>query len=540
MAKFLIVIAAIILICVFLNKVSSRVGVPVLLLFIFLGMAFGVGEDFGLEATRLVESLCSFALIFIMFYGGFGTRWKTARPVVVESGVLATLGVFLTAAFVGLFCHFALGWKWIESLLMGSVISSTDAASVFNILRTRNIGLKNNTAPLLEIESGSNDPCSNILTIVMLSLLSGGASAGQVAWMVVAQFLFGALAGLLIAQGAAWVLKRYNLSSGGFDSMFMLAVALLAYAVPSVIGGNGYLSTYIVGIVLGNLEFRGRKTLVGFFDGVTSLMQIAIFFVLGLMVSHRALLSAFVPAMLIFVFLTLVARPLAVGSILAPIRDKTTLKRRYPFKQCGLISFVGLRGASSIVFAIMTITQGAALEHDIFSVVFVIVLVSISLQGSLIPRAAKAFDMEDKDSSSRTTFSDFSDSSDVFFGRLDIGPGSPWIGCPLKEIGFPKEMLLVMIIRGGERIVPDGGTVLQEGDRLIFCSKSYQNETEANLTEHVIRPGGRWVGRPLMEYSKPGSLVLLIKRGEESIIPDGRTIMQADDTLVILSQSSLK
>ncbi len=527
MVKYLIVIAVIIFICVFLNKVSSRVGVPVLLLFIFLGMLFGRYEQFNAGTTGNVEILCSIALIFIMFYGGFGTSWKSARPVAVEAGMLATVGVFLTAAILGLFCHFALRWGWAESFLMGSVISSTDAATVFSILRSHKMGLKNNTAPMLEIESGSNDPCSYMLTVVMLAVLSGTASGGMVVGMIFKQLIFGAACGLLISQGALFLLKRNRLPDG-FNSLFILAIAILGYAIPCVIGGNGYLSTYIVGIVLGNNEFHGRKALIGFFDGVTSLMQIALFFILGLVAAKMPLLESVIPAVAVFLFLTLVARPLAVTSILSPFH-------KYPAKQVGLVSFVGLRGVASIVFAIMTINQGAALDHDIFSVVFIIVLISISLQGSLIPWAAKAFGMTDMNEDIMRTFSDFSETTEVSFGRIDVREDCPWNGKSIKDLGMPKEMLITMVIRGKQHIVPNGHTVLNAGDRVIFCSKTYQNETEASLKEHQISKNSAWIGKRIKDHpDHVKSLVVMIKRGEEGIIPDGDTILCENDVLVLL------
>lgn len=533
---YILLFSVIIFVCILLNKVSSRMGIPVLLLFIVLGMLSGLKVEPTVESCRLVENICTFSLIFIMFYGGFGTRWSSAKPVAVEAGLLATLGVFLTAATVGVFCHFALGWGWVESFLMGSVISSTDAATVFSILRTRKMGLKNNTAPLLEVESGSNDPCSNLMTIVMLSLLSGNVTGGGVVWTVVAQFLFGIIGGLAIAKGAAIVLKRVSFPSG-MDSMFMLAVAILAYALPTIVGGNGYLSTYIVGIILGNTEFRGRKPMVNFFDGITSLTQIMIFYSLGLMSDYRSLAKVVVPALLIFAFITLVARPFAVSSILGMFKKDG--KRKYPLKQLGLISFVGLRGAASIVFAIMTITKGASLDHDIFSIVFVIVLVSILLQGALIPKAASSLDMVDSSEDVMKTFSDYSEVAEVSFGRIEVDERSEWAGKKIFELHLPKEMLVTMIIRGDEKIVPKGSTELQRGDRLIFCSRSYINETEAKLHEHPLSKNSKWEGHAIKEYPAPdGSLVVMIKRGDDSIIPDGNTVLQKGDVLVILDQEA--
>lgn len=197
MSPLLLVFAVIIVICVFLNKLSSKLGIPVLLFFLMLGLLFGMKDpEFADNTSWLVGDISTIALIFIMFYGGFGTRWKSARPVILEAGLLATVGVALTAVFVGLFCHFVLKWGMVESLLMGAVISSTDAASVFSILRTRKLGLKNNTAPLIEVESGSNDPMSYMLTSIMLSLLTGSISTSSIVWDIVSQLAFGIGGGL--------------------------------------------------------------------------------------------------------------------------------------------------------------------------------------------------------------------------------------------------------------------------------------------------------------------------------------------------------
>ena len=351
MALYLLIFSAIVVICIFFNKFSGKFGIPVLLLFLLLGLLCGSQYDgFASNWGWVVGDISTLALVFIMFYGGFGTRWKSAKPIALEAGMLSTLGVALTAAFVGLFCHFALGWAWLESFLMGAVISSTDAATVFSILRSRKLGLKNRTAPLLEMERGSNDPMSYMLTTVMLSLFSGGVTAGGVVWQIFSQITFGVAGGLLLASGAVFLLKRISFQNNGFDMLLFIAIALVSYALPDLLGGNGYLSAYIVGIVLGNTEFPERRPLVSFFDAITSLMQIVIFFLLGMLAIPLNLLHSLLPAMIIFVFLTLVARPLAVCGVLAPFN-------KYPFRQLGLLSFVGLRGAASIVFAINILTS---------------------------------------------------------------------------------------------------------------------------------------------------------------------------------------
>lgn len=534
---YLVVFAFIIFSCIFLNKVSNRLGVPVLLLFIALGFFVGWNEVFNMEAYRVVERICTIALIFIMFYGGFGTKWKTARPVAVESGLLATFGVFITAGLTGLFCHYGLHWGWAESFLLGSVISSTDAATVFSILRTKKMGLRNNTAPILEVESGSNDPCSNILTLLMLSVINGTASGGGVVWMIFSQFFFGTLFGLFISTAAVFILKRRNL--GTYTVLFMFAVALISYGLPSVVGGNGYLSAYIVGIVLGNTEFKGRKPMVNFFDGLTSLMQIIIFFLLGVMAIPSNLKGSILPALMIFLFITLISRPVAVTSILAPFNIFKKVK--YSPGQIGLVSFVGLRGAASIVFSTIVVTRGTVLDNDIFGIVFCIVLISMAVQGSLIPFAARITGMTDSSQDVMRTFNDFKESSDVVFSTVEVKEGDAWNSMAIKEMPLPQEVMVTLVIRKGQHLVPRGNLKFQTGDKVILCGKSYSNATDSSLIEHTLRKGSAWDGKMIRDFPpKDGLLVILVRRGDEKIIPRGNTVVHSGDTLVILDKRKFK
>ena len=522
----LIIIAVILFTCVFLNNISERVGVPVLLMFILFGILVGTSapeaiNDYG----ELIGDICSISLVFVMFYGGFGTRWSSVRPVIGESALLASAGVVVTAASVALFCHYALGWQWAESLLMGSVISSTDAASVFSILRTKSLGLKRNTSPILEVESGSNDPCSYMLTAICLSLLGGELSAGGVLLMLLMQIAFGIIFGLVIAKIAQLILKGRSLNNQGIKMLFIFAVALTSYALPTLFGGNGYLSTYIVGIILGNTEFSERRPLVSFFDGITSLMEILIFFLLGFMSVPERLAEAFIPALIIFFFLTLVARPFAVFSVLLPFR-------KYPLNQMSLISFVGLRGAASIVFAIMTLNNALNLSNDIFSIVFVIVLLSISLQGSLIPFASRRLKMVELSGGDDSTFSTLQETEEISFGRIRIDAFSPWADCRISQLNIPQELLIVSIFRDGEPIVPNGNTLLKRDDELIIGIRGYENNTNAIIKSRIIRPGSRWVGSTIREFAAEKSyLVIMIKRNGESIIPNGNTVICGNDQL---------
>ena len=522
----LIIIAVILFTCVFLNNISERVGVPVLLMFILFGILVGTSapeaiNDYG----ELIGDICSISLVFVMFYGGFGTRWSSVRAVIGESALLASAGVVVTAASVALFCHYALGWQWAESLLMGSVISSTDAASVFSILRTKSLGLKRNTSPILEVESGSNDPCSYMLTAICLSLFGGEFSAGGILLMLLMQIAFGIIFGLVIAKIAQLILKGRSLNNQGVKMLFIFAVALTSYALPTLFGGNGYLSTYIVGIILGNTEFSERRPLVSFFDGITSLMEILIFFLLGFMSVPERLAEAFIPALIIFFFLTLVARPFAVFSVLLPFR-------KYPLNQMSLISFVGLRGAASIVFAIMTLNNALNLSNDIFSIVFVIVLLSISLQGSLIPFASRRLKMVELSGGDDSTFSTLQETEEISFGRIRIDAFSPWADCRISQLNIPQELLIVSIFRDGESIVPNGNTLLKRDDELIIGIRGYENNTNAIIKSRIIRPGSRWVGSTIREFAAEKSyLVIMIKRNGESIIPNGNTVICGNDQL---------
>lgn len=386
MTTYLLITAVVIFACVFLSKVSSRLGIPMLLAFILLGMLFGSDGILKIpfDNYAFAEQICTVALIFIMFYGGFGTNWQQAKSVAVKAGLLSTAGVVITAALTGVFCHYALHIAWVESMLIGALIGSTDAASVFSVLRSKRLSLRYNTASLLEVESGSNDPCAYMLTVTFIAIAQGSASGGQIGLLIVKQMLFGILFGGLIAAAAVLLLKKIKFSTAGFDMVFVVGIAVIGYALPAVFGGNGFLSVYIVGIVLGNTEIRNKRNLVNFFDGLTGLMQMLIFFLLGLLAFPSRLPQVVLPALLIAVFLTFVARPVAVALVLTPFKGKIS--------QQLLVSWAGLRGAASIVFAIMA-EMAVETENDVFHIVFMIVLFSILLQGSLLPLVAKKLDM---------------------------------------------------------------------------------------------------------------------------------------------------
>ena len=529
----LLITSVVILLCVLFNRVSNKVGMPVLLAFIVLGMLFGTDGllkiDF--ENYGLAEQICSVALIFIMFAGGFGTNWKEAKPVAVKAVLLSTAGVVLTAFFTGLFCYFALHMELLNSFLIGAVISSTDAASVFSILRSKKMGLKYHTASLLEMESGSNDPCSYMLTAVVLAAMSGSASGEAVLSMIFFQLFYGIAAGVVIAVAAVFVLRRTSFFTDGFDMAFVIGVAILSYALPSLFGGNGYLSAYITGIILGNAKIVNKKSLVHFFDGVTGLMQMLIFFLLGLLATPSRIPSVFPTALAVAVFLTFVARPLAVFGILTPFKCK--------IKQQLLVSFAGLRGAASIVFAIMAVVNINSLEavQDVYHIIFCIVLLSIAFQGTLLSPAAKLLHMSDKDEDIMKTFSDYSEETDLQFITIEVTSGHPWLEKKIKEIVLTPDTLIVLILRDGETIIPDGNTEFKENDRVVLSARKFRdNHISLSLTEQKIEAGSEWAGKRILDFSpRSGELVIIIMRGEQTVIPRGDTLIEEGDVLVLNS-----
>lgn len=527
MTTYLLVTAIVIFACVFLNKVSDRLGIPTLLAFILLGMAFGSDGIFKIpfDNYSFAEQICSVSLIFIMFYGGFGTNWNQAKSVAAKAILLSTVGVVVTSGLTGVFCHYVLHMGWVESLLLGALVGSTDAASVFSILRSKKLNLRYNTASLLEVESGSNDPCAYMLTATFISIAKGQASGGHIGLLIVEQIFFGLLFGALIAVAASWMLRKVRFATAGFDMIFVVGIAILSYALPSRFGGNGFLSVYIVGIVLGNTEIRNKRNLVNFFDGVTGLTQMLIFFLLGLLSFPSRLPQVVLPALAIAVWLTFVARPLAVAGVLVPF--KSSLSQQL------LVAWSGLRGAASIVFAIMA-EMAVNTENDLFHIVFMIVLFSILLQGSLLPLVARKLDMIDEKGDVMKTFNDYSEETPVQFIQLTVPKGHFWCGKTLKDLTLPPETLIVLIRRDGENRIPNGDTELAAGDVLILSATSPDQVEGVRLVEIHLGENNAYIGKKLSEIpKKENSIVILIQRGDEVVIPHGNIRLQQGDMLVL-------
>ena len=534
MNEAVLLMGAVILICILMQRFLNKIPVPSLLIFLALGMCFGENGILRIVFNdyAAVNLVCSVCLIFIMFYGGFGTNLRVARPVLGQAVVLSTLGVAGTAAAVAAFAHGALGLPVLESLLIGSVISSTDAASVFNILRTNQLALRHHTDSLLEVESGSNDPMSYMLTTVTLALMAGRQVS--IPLLLLQQVSLGVLCGAAIGAGAIRLLRRNLVDSQQSRTVFLFAVMLLAYALPAVLGGNGYLGVYLCGIWLGNARLSQKRYLVHFFDVITDVSQVVIFFLLGLLVTPVQLPAVLLPALLIMGFLTLAARPAVTALLLLPFRSGRG--------QVGVVAWAGLRGVASIVFAISAALSGVQTRYDLYNLVFCIVLLSISLQGTLLPRVAQKLGMIDRSEDVEKTFNDYQEESDISFIKIHLAAAHPWCGKTLRDLALPGELLVAMILRGGRSLVPDGGTVLRAGDLLVLAARSFGDRATLTLREYAVERGDRWAGKTLAGMDLPEARrVVLIRRGVETIIPAGGTVVQAGDILVLAeSQPALQ
>ncbi|WP_346912443.1 potassium/proton antiporter [Clostridium sp.] len=474
MLELMIICGLVLLICITSSKVLYKFGVPMLLIFIILGMLFGSDGVVGIyfDNYELTRELCSFGLVFIMFYGGFGTNWKEAKPVARESILMSTFGVIITSGLTGLFCYFVLKTSLLEGMLIGSIVGSTDAASVFSILRSQKLNLKGEIASILEVESGSNDPIAYMLTLIVLTLMNNGGISSIVP-KVIAQIIFGILIGVILSKITIYIMRNANFEVDGFYTIFITAIAILSYALSEWVGGNGYLSVYIAGIIIGNSKIPHKRSLVHFFDGVSWIMQIMLFFILGLLAFPSELPSVIGSSILISIFMIIIARPIATFSVLSWFK--------IPFKQQLFVSWVGLRGAASIVFAIYAITSGIPLENDIFHTIFFIALLSVAIQGTLIPKVARKLDLVDDTKTVLKTFTDYQEDRSTTLLEYNVDSNNNWIEKSIMEADIPEEILIVMIKRDNEIIVPKGSTLIKQGDILVLSGNNIEYILEKNV-----------------------------------------------------------
>lgn len=531
--EVLLLTGSVILICILLNNFLEKLPVPSLIFFIALGMLFGEDGIFRIEYNNygVVQSICSVCLIAVMFYGGFGTNIRTARPVILPATAMATLGVLGTAGAVTLFAHYALGLTLTEGFLIGAVISSTDAASVFSILRSQNLALKYHTDSLLEIESGSNDPISYMLTIIAVAFLQH--SDLSVPLLVIEELVFGIGGGLAFGWIAVKLLHSNLLSSQESHTIFLFGIMLLSYAVPTYFHGNGFLSAYLCGIWIGNSSLPHKKYLIHFFDVLTNVAHMQIFFLLGLLVTPHDLPSVMGLAVILTLFLALLARPLVSALVLAPFRPK--------LPQLGLIAWSGLRGVASIVFALIAVLADIEISFHLFNLIFCMVILSIAVQGTFLPWIARKLSMIDKDSKIGYTFNDYQEDSDISFIKIHISEKHRWCDRTLADLQLSQDLQVAMILRGERILIPNGRTKIRAGDLIVLAARSFEDREHLMLREHVVELRSPLANKPLSEtVQTEHTRIILVKRGMKTLIPTGRTIIRPGDILVITHQTPKK
>lgn len=523
---YYLIIGVILILALFAIRFSQKHGVPALLLFIVLGMAFGaLGLEF--DNFEFADHFATIALMVIMFYGGFGTSWKMAKPVAKEAIILSALGVVTTALITGLFCHYALGLQLFESMLIGSIVGSTDFASVSNILRSKSLNLKYSTASLLELESGSNDPTAYSMTMVFLSVIIG--SEISIPALLLSQVAVGLLMGFALAFGVGKLLKTIHFQADGLHAVFMASAMLITYAATGLLGGNGYLALYILGIRLGNMSFRGKRDIVFFFDGLTEIMQIGLFFILGLLSNLTRFITTFPAAIAIMLFMTLVARPLSVYGLMLPFH----LRRN----QLNMISLAGIRGGAAIAFAILAVNSEAVLSVDIYHIVFGICVLSSLVQGSLMPPAAKRWDMLDPNDTVLQTFNHYQDKAEIGFLATKIHPGSGLVGTQVKDLNLTFDFIVAKIERDGKTIVPRGHVAVEENDLIVLGGETHFDESDQDLIEFTIPKGHEWENRYIKDLKLPvDRLIIMVQRkGSGTIVPAGDTLLLEDDKLIMIT-----
>ena len=463
--------ALLLFVAVMAGKVAYRFGAPALLLFLGVGMLFGL-NFISYRSVEMTQFVGMIALCIILFTGGMDTKFSEIKPIIGPGVVLATVGVVMTAFVLAGFVWLVAPWLGIEipfalALLLASTMSSTDSASVFSILRSKKQGLKQNLRPLLELESGSNDPMAYMMTILLISVVSNtssGVGLGMSVVFFVVQMVVGALSGYLIGRLAVWTINRINLVNHSLYSVLLLAFIFFSFAFTDLIKGNGYLAVYLSGLVIGNHKLEQKRPLTVFFDGFTWLMQIVMFLTLGLFVNSNELLE---PRVLILgglagAFMILVARPLTVFTCLLPFRKFTTKARLY-------VSWVGLRGAVPILFAIYPLMAHVENAGLLFNVVFLGTIISLLVQGTTVSGMANLLGLAYEERESAFSVDMHQDMKSALT-EVEVNETMLESGHTLKDITLPENTLVMMVCRDGEYFVPQGKTELKLGDKLLVIS----------------------------------------------------------------------
>lgn len=474
--------SVLLLVSVLVSKISDRFGVPALLLFLILGMLAGSDGPGGVyfDDPAQAQFIGVIALVLILFSGGLDTEWNRVRPVIKEGLLLSTLGVFITALVVGLFAGVLLGLSLVEGLLLGSIISSTDAAAVFSVLRSKGISLKGELKPLLELESGSNDPMAIFLTVGLIQLVTQpDLSPVNLIGLLVLQMLVGAVLGYGMGRVMLFLVNCLKLGYEGLYPVLTLSLVFLTFGLTDVIGGSGFLAVYLAGIVLGQHDFIHKRSLLRFHNGLAWLMQIAMFLTLGLLVFPSRLVPIIGIGLLIAGCLMFIARPVSIFVGLLP----STLN----WREKTFISWVGLRGAAPIILATFPLLARIPQADLIFNVVFFIVLTSVLLQGTSIPLIARWLGVDAPAIPERVYPIEYTPMGGLKseLQELPVLSDSHMAGKAIVELGLPADFLVILIARDNDFVLPSGGTILQGGDTLLVLSdKKSFDEVQVKFGMH--------------------------------------------------------
>lgn len=476
-AENILLIGAVLIFCsILISKTGYRFGIPTLLLFLLVGMFFG-SDGLGLQFNSASDAqfIGMMALSIILFTGGMDTKLQDIRPVLTQGILLSTVGVLMTTLLTGSFIYFLssltsmdFSLSLLTCMLLAATMSSTDSASVFNLLRSQKMNLKENLRPMLELESGSNDPMAYMLTIALIQVVASGSDLyiGAVVKDLLVQFFFGSVIGFAFGKFSAWLINKINLSNASLYPILLLSLVFITFTTTDLLKGNGYLAVYIAGVVVGNTRLAFRKEVDTFMNGLTWLFQIIMFLSLGLLVNPHEMLDVVVVALLIAVFMILVARPLSVFTCLLPFRSMSNRARFF-------VSWVGLRGAVPIIFATYPVVAEIPGSHQIFNIVFFITLLSLIFQGMTISMGARMLHLDLPQEKEGNEFGvELPEEIDSQLMDLTLTAEMLEKGNRLMDMDIPKGTLVMLVKRGNEFIIPNGQVELYVGDKLLFISEN--------------------------------------------------------------------
>lgn len=465
---------------ILISKTGYRFGIPTLLLFLLVGMFFG-SDGLGLQFNSAEDAqfIGMMALSIILFSGGMDTKYQDIKPVLTPGIILSTVGVLLTTLLTGSFIFLLSEWNrtnieltLMASLLLAATMSSTDSASVFSLLRSQKMNLKENLRPMLELESGSNDPMAYMLTIVLIQIITSGSelNLALVGKDLLVQFLIGGSVGYAFGRFAVWLVNRIGLSNSSLYPILLLSLVFATFTITDLLKGNGYLAVYIAGVIVGNARLVYRKEINTFMNGLTWLFQIIMFLTLGLLVNPHEMLDVAVVALLIGLFMIFIARPVSVFACLLPFRHISNKARLF-------VSWVGLRGAVPIIFATYPVIAHIEGSQQLFNTVFFITLLSLVVQGMSISSVARWLHLDLPEEKEGNEFGvELPDEIDSKLNDITLTDEMLTHGNRLKDMNIPKGTLVMLVKRGNEFIIPNGQVELQTGDKLLFISENKDNK----------------------------------------------------------------